>query len=290
MSSITLKLTSLVIRTLSKPIANQIKAQAREHERFRRICVKFAQSLHRVDMRLRLGLLRDSAAIERQMQREAAEAAAKKKKAEIPTVKTEAQMKADQAREAREAINKDKDNTAEKKAAAPPKPKIRPLSEAKAIDSGANFISETFLFVVAGGLILFESYRSRRKETTRHEDVSDRLGELEASEKAARRALVILEKELIRLKAEKEGGKPKKVERILPKEVWELEELEEKEDEGQQGWVERVKKWYGEKMGGEAKGSQGSQDSKDPNGLPSPPIKPTPDAHTQPKTEAPASS
>jgi len=237
MSSITLKLSSLVIRTLSKPIANQIKAQAREHERFRRICVRFAQSLHRIDMRLRLGLLRDTAAIERQIAKEAAEAKAKKHKAEIPTVKTEAQTKADEAAEARE-----KKETGEKVKAAV-KPRIRPLSEAKAIDSGANFISETFLFLVAGGLIVFESFRSRRKETTRREDVSDKLAELQDSEKAARRALVALEKEILKLRAEK-GKDVHHQGRILPREVWEIEEKEENEDEekssGWFSWLNRI--------------------------------------------------
>ncbi|KAK2809150.1 hypothetical protein FQN50_003985 [Emmonsiellopsis sp. PD_5] len=192
--SITLKLSSLVIRTLSKPIANQIKAQAREHERFRRVCISFAQSLHRVDMRLRLGLLQNSAAIEKQAAREAAEAQAKKHKQHVTTVKTEAQTKLEETIAA-----KQKERTQE-----PPKPpplRIRPLSEAKAIDSGATFISETFLFIVAGGLIVFEAWRSRRKETNRREDVADRLTDLEESEREARLGITALEKEVAELKA-----------------------------------------------------------------------------------------
>ena len=82
-------------------------------------------------MRFRLGLLQDSAALEKQAAREAAEAQAKKHKSEAPTVKTEAQTKADEAAEARS-----KDSLG--KAKEPKKiPKIRPLSEAKAIDVGA---------------------------------------------------------------------------------------------------------------------------------------------------------
>lgn len=109
---------------------NRIKAQAREHERFRRVCVNFAQGIHRWDMRFRLGLLQDSAALEKQAAREAAEAQARKHKSEAPTVKTEAQTKADEAAEARskDSIGKTKE---QKKL-----PKIRPLSEAKAIDVG----------------------------------------------------------------------------------------------------------------------------------------------------------
>jgi myosin-1 len=54
-----------------------------------------AQTLHRIDMRLRLGLLRDTAAIEQQAAKEAAEAEARKFKPKIPTVKTEADTKAE---------------------------------------------------------------------------------------------------------------------------------------------------------------------------------------------------
>uniref|UniRef100_A0A060T3F7 ARAD1C32912p n=1 Tax=Blastobotrys adeninivorans TaxID=409370 RepID=A0A060T3F7_BLAAD len=113
MSSIALKLTSLLIRTVSKPIANGLKAQAKQHATFRKVCIDMAQFLHRTDMRLRMGLLGEKNL------------------------------------------------------------RVRPLNDAKAIDSGANFLSETFIFSVAGGLILFESIRSRRKEMQRRETVAD---------------------------------------------------------------------------------------------------------------------
>ncbi|KAL1998499.1 hypothetical protein VTN02DRAFT_6060 [Thermoascus thermophilus] len=232
--SITLKLSSLLIRTLSKPIANQIKAQAREHERFRRICISFAQALHRIDMRMRLGHLRDTAAAEKQAAKRAAEAEVKKLQPTVPTVKTEAETKAEEA-----AALKAKEAAME--AAKPaPVPHIRPLSESKAIDSGANFISEAFLFMVAGGLIVFESWRSRRKETSRREDVEGRLAELEQSEKAARRALVALEKELLELKSKTHAGVSKPGQRIIPREVWELEQKEEEEEARANGWRARL--------------------------------------------------
>ena len=133
-------------------------------------------------MRLRLGLLQDQAAIDRQIAKEAAEAKAKAAKTaeakNIPTVKTEAQMKADEAAVEKAKVEKD---APPKKA---PKPKIRPLTEAKAIDSGANFISEGFLFSVGLGLIVFETWRSRRKENKRRDDVAERIAELEARELA----------------------------------------------------------------------------------------------------------
>lgn len=196
-------------------------------------------------MRLRLGLLRDSAAIEKQIAKEQAEAAAKKQKLlNTPTVKTEAQTKAEEA-----AVVKSKEKGADiPKPAA--KPRIRPLSEAKAIESGATFISEAFLFAVGGGLILFESWRSRRKETSRREDVADRIAELEDSEKAGKRALLELERELLRLRAKNETTPTTK--RILPREVYELEASEEKGEEVKvQGWLTRIAGYVSGKRGAE---------------------------------------
>jgi myosin-1 len=187
-------------------------------------------------MRLRLGLLQDAATIERQAAKEAAEAAAKKKKqGSIPTVKTEAQAKADER-----AVSK-AGKEAEQLAKPPPKPRIRPLSEAKAIETGSNFISEAFLFSVGGGLILFESWRSRRKENTRREDVADRLNDLEESEKAARRALIELEREVLQLRT-KDAKDTQSQRRILPQPVYEAEEKEEKKEEQEtsRGWPSRI--------------------------------------------------
>ena len=116
-------------------------------------------------MRMRLGLLQDPAAIDKQIEREAAAAAASAKRSShsssISTVPTEAEAKADA-----EATKKTKERIGEKVREEEKKKearRIRPLSEAKAIDSGATFISEAFLFLVAAGLIGFETWRSRRK-------------------------------------------------------------------------------------------------------------------------------
>ncbi len=188
-----------------------------------------------MDMRLRLGLLQDTATMEKQAARAAAEAQAKKVKNEIPTVKTEAQMKADEA-----AAAKEKDRAGDR--AKPPsllKPKIRPLSETKAIDSGATFVSEGFLLLVGVSLILLENWRSKRKENTRREDVADRISELEESERASRRALVELEKEILRLRSNN-GTVP--TQRIIPKELWDLEAKEEvkQKSPGWTSWIRRV--------------------------------------------------
>jgi hypothetical protein len=132
-------------------------------------------------MRLRLGLLQDPAAIDRQIAREAAEIEARRKAlkqdANKPTVLTEEETIAaknltdDERKKIEEKIKaEEKSKTARR---------IRPLTEAKAIDSGANFISEAFLFCVAGGLILFEAFRSRKKEAKRVRGVEERLTDLE---------------------------------------------------------------------------------------------------------------
>lgn len=147
------------------------------------------------------------------------------------------------------------------------KPRIRPLSEAKAIDSGANFISEAFLFFVAGSLIVFESWRSRRKENNRREDVADRLAGLEESERNARQALAALEKEILALESGEKRLATKEHNRILPQAVWEQVEREEKEMEGKAGFWSYIRGFVQRRDGsGTNKISEPSEEvsSKDP--------------------------
>ncbi|QFZ25525.1 hypothetical protein EJF18_10621 [Clavispora lusitaniae] len=103
MSGIALKLTSLLVRTVAKPIALTLKAQAKEHEAFRNACIRVAQTVHSTDVKLRMRLLGEN------------------------------------------------------------RIKVRPLNDKKAIENGANFLSEFFIFSVAGSLIFYESYRARVK-------------------------------------------------------------------------------------------------------------------------------
>ncbi|KAJ3729224.1 optic atrophy 3 protein-domain-containing protein [Lentinula raphanica] len=56
---------------------------------------------------------------------------------------------------------------------------IRPLSETKAIDSGANALAEGFLFSVAAALIIGETYRTSRNQSKRRDDVDEKLEGLE---------------------------------------------------------------------------------------------------------------
>lgn len=186
-------------------------------------------------MRFRLGLLQDQAAIDRQIAREATEAQAKRHRHEHEGPKTEAETKAEEAATAARA----KDEGTTEKPKEPPtkrKPKIRPLSEAKAIDSGANFVSESFLLVVAVGCVIGERLYSSRKETSRREDVAERLSELEEYDVATRKGLLSLEKEIIRLR-NKQGAAEAKRGRILPKEVYDVDEKEEDQVEEHTGWL-----------------------------------------------------
>ncbi len=56
---------------------------------------------------------------------------------------------------------------------------MRPLSETRAIENGANFLAEGFLFAVAAALVVGESWRSSRSETRRRADVGEALDALQ---------------------------------------------------------------------------------------------------------------
>lgn len=109
-------------------------------------------------------------------EREQRAAEEKKKKAEAPTVRTEEEQKKLDEQKAQDKEDK-KD---EKKEESRQKVKIRPLSDARAIELGANFFSETFIFAVAVSLLLLENYRSSRKSNQRRDEVAERIEALEA--------------------------------------------------------------------------------------------------------------
>ena len=201
---------------------NRIKQQARQHEGFRQFAIRRAQALHRWDMRLRLGLLQDTATIDRQIAREAQEALNRKKAAEIPTVKTEAETKA--AEHASETAKEKAAEAVKSKA-----PKIRPLSETKAIDMGANFVSESFIFAVGIAVLVWAEWLSRRSAAKKRSGLEDRIQELESSEKAALGGLLELEKEILRLRAK--DGKTIDKKHILPPEIWQAANAEEGPEE-----------------------------------------------------------
>ncbi|RKO96718.1 OPA3-domain-containing protein, partial [Caulochytrium protostelioides] len=55
---------------------------------------------------------------------------------------------------------------------------VRPLNEAKAVEMGANFLSESIIFGVAGLTILGETWRTARKNSNRRADTTDQLAML----------------------------------------------------------------------------------------------------------------
>ncbi|KAF8959761.1 optic atrophy 3 protein-domain-containing protein [Flammula alnicola] len=112
------KIATLVIRTLAKPISSRIKEQARQHERFRGLCIDLAQFMYRSEVKLRTNFLGEQAK------------------------------------------------------------HIRPLSEVKAIENGANALAEGFLFSVAAALIIGETWRSSRNQSKRRVSVDDQLEDL----------------------------------------------------------------------------------------------------------------
>ncbi|KAF3102227.1 hypothetical protein TWF706_005372 [Orbilia oligospora] len=212
MSTIAIKLTSLAVRTLAKPIANSIKQQAREHPRFRSVCIAIAQAVHRTDIRIRLNLLRDSSAIERAEEDEERRKSSDKGKDEKGTI---AKLASDGFKDGKQ--DSLKSSSTHRDHPIPPSnsseldavhanhpvkkkksttPHIRPLSDSKAIERGAAFISEFFLFSVAGGLILFEALRSRKKEMNRRDEVTERLQNLEELDEVWRKKVEILERRL----------------------------------------------------------------------------------------------
>lgn len=59
-----------------------------------------------------------------------------------------------------------------------PKPVLTPVFSFRAIENGANSLAEGFLFTVAAGLILGESWRSSRSQSKRRDSVDDQLDSL----------------------------------------------------------------------------------------------------------------
>ncbi|KAL2757100.1 hypothetical protein ACRALDRAFT_2041605 [Sodiomyces alcalophilus JCM 7366] len=223
------KLVALFVRHVSKYGANQIKAQAREHPRFRQLAARYGQAIHQFNMRANVALLRSQKAEERAREQE---------KAEAPTVKTKEEVAKEEERKAREArkeaeMHREKGREAKGDGtsifARRPghfkvfsaqnvwRRKFRPLSEAKAVDLFAGVVGDAFILGVAGGLIIYEYWKSSQKpdanlerikdlearveELARREDELERReAELEKAEREARGRLSVVEEVLRTLK------------------------------------------------------------------------------------------
>jgi optic atrophy 3 protein len=91
---------------------------------------------------------------------------------------------------------------------------VRPLNEAKAIENGSNFISEFFLFSVALALILAETYRNKRKDTNRRNDVDEKISYLNEEILELRKRLAE-ESEDLKFQLEQEKLRSEELGRIL---------------------------------------------------------------------------
>ncbi|KAJ2145867.1 hypothetical protein IW136_000805 [Coemansia sp. RSA 678] len=136
------KIASLLFRTLSKPVANALKQQAKSHDIFRSLCINVAQLAHRTEMNWKMKVLGYK------------------------------------------------------------KEKIRPLNDARAVDAGANFLGEAFIFSVAVSLILAEQVRSRGQAKRQRNAVDERLDTLEKQVSQYREELDRLEEERAILRTE----------------------------------------------------------------------------------------
>jgi hypothetical protein len=99
-------------------------------------------------------------------------------------VKTEEEMKAEEA-----MTEKEKEAARKKVEHAVRKPRIRPLSEAKAIETGANFVAEAFIFSVGISVIVFEQWRQRRKAKNQRDDIREDLEAVQEELKAVKAEL-----------------------------------------------------------------------------------------------------
>ncbi|KAI9105913.1 optic atrophy 3 protein-domain-containing protein [Phlyctochytrium arcticum] len=135
----TIKLGSLLIKTLAKPIANTIKNRAKTHPRFKDFCITVAQQTHRLEQNIKQKFLGYRAE------------------------------------------------------------PITPLNDARAVDMGASFMSETMLFGVAVATILGEAYRSSRKTTQRRANVDETLELLQIESGEQEATLTLLKDQIQQL-------------------------------------------------------------------------------------------
>ena len=256
-------------------MATRIKSQARDHPRFRRVCINIAQRLHRVDVRLRLGLLRDSppsftsspltaaAATGSGTRRVVVAATESRVRSNIPVPRGQETGTMNLPHAASPTPHPSPATSA-----AVSKHRIRPLSESKAIDLGANFLSEAFLFCVAASVILVESLRSRRKEATRRDAVQERLSLLEARKRQDEQRIRELENRVATLE-----GRAAPSRHWVPTPLW-----EPSADQERSWWLwrrapEEPDKSEAEK-GGQAETPQLAQPLPPPPPPPPPPEKP----------------
>ncbi|KAI8912205.1 optic atrophy 3 protein-domain-containing protein [Powellomyces hirtus] len=141
----TIKLGSLLVRTLAKPLANSIKQQARNHPAFKDFCMGVAQKTHAWEHNLKTRFL------------------------------------------------------------GYPQENVRPLNDARAVETGANFISESVIFSVAVATIMGEAYRSSRKTSQRRQDVDADIDQLQAELSATENMMAEMKASINQLQSQVEA-------------------------------------------------------------------------------------
>ncbi|KAK7448223.1 OPA3 family protein [Colletotrichum acutatum] len=246
------KLAALFVRHISKYGANQIKAQAHDHPKFRAFAARYGQHIHQLNMRLSVALLRNPDAEQRA-----------KEKAEAATVKTKEQVEKEEAKALKAKLAAENAALANSKASdsisasATPtsssssasgtsstsssstgsssgtsstkerprfksvwRRKFRSLPEAKAVDLFADVIGDTFILGVASAIILYEYWKASQKP----DQNAERIKALDAKlEELTRREEALSQKEEQRTKryqaleaALKELRDPKTKKPLLP--------------------------------------------------------------------------
>jgi hypothetical protein len=123
-------------------------------------------------MRLQVTLLRDRIAERRA-----------KERAEAPTVKTEEQTRAEEKAAAEKAaLGKEKQPQLPEAQKSVWKRRFRPLPEGKAVDLFADVIGDTFILLVASGLIIYEYQRAAAKPDHNAENIKSIKAKLEELE------------------------------------------------------------------------------------------------------------
>jgi hypothetical protein len=170
---------------------NWIKRQAHEHEKFRAVAAKYGQAMHQWNMRIQVNLLRDKEAEKRARER-----------AGTATVKTEDQMKAEEASKKAHHHNQQDVSVWRRK--------FRPLPEGRAVDLFADVVGDTFILSVAISLLMYEYLRQQAKPDANaeklaeleklEEELNQRQKELEEAQKQQQERVAALEQLMLEIK------------------------------------------------------------------------------------------
>ncbi|KAH7686067.1 Optic atrophy 3-like protein [Dioscorea alata] len=136
------KLGTLAVKTLSKPIANRLKKEAGNYPKFRLFIINIAQINHQFSTTLQRRLYSHATNV-----------------------------------------------------------KIRPLDEEKAVQAAADLLGDVFVFLVAGGVLIFEVQRSARSESRKEEARKQELQALKDKEADLAREVEDLKQKIIEVES-----------------------------------------------------------------------------------------